>query len=555
MKEKSFSGKEKAAGVILFCANLIAFLTIWLARQYDQVRLDEILFQLKTTSAGVENTLLGSAIFQVGGFSILMTFIEIFSYRVLYGRSALIRQKIKGMVIHKYAAVRTFLKKNVLRICTVLLAAAVLILGGMVDFFDYVNAAATESDFIQEHYKEPSETVLHFPKQKRNLIYIFLESMENTYADPEAGEPITACYIPELKKLAEDNVNFSHTDRLGGAFSYPGTTWTAAAMAAQTSGVMVKVNLAADTYGAGETFLPGATSIGDILEQEGYNQVLLLGSHAEFHGRKTYFTEHGNYRILDTEALKAEHRLDPDYNVWWGAEDAKILSLAKEELQHLAEQDKPFNFTMLTADTHFPDGYHCEKCEDIYENQYANVLACSSRQISEFVSWIQEQSFYKNTTIVISGDHLTMDGKFMDDIEPGYTRTVYNCFINAAVKPAREKNRQFGTFDMFPTTLAALGVKIEGNRLALGTNLFSSEDTLIERDGLEFVNTELQKSSAWMDEQSNLKEVTADIEYRDYDPETHTITMVLSNVTSEQVDSFHVSMHMYGYLVNGKDYV
>ena len=31
--------------------------------------------------------------------------------------------------------------------------------------------------------------------------------------------------------------------------------------------------------------------------------------------------------------------------------------------------------------------------------------------------------------------------------------------------------------------------------------------------------------------------------------------MVLSNVTSEQVDSFHVSMHMYGYLVNGKDYV
>ena len=31
--------------------------------------------------------------------------------------------------------------------------------------------------------------------------------------------------------------------------------------------------------------------------------------------------------------------------------------------------------------------------------------------------------------------------------------------------------------------------------------------------------------------------------------------MVLSNVTSEQVDSFHVSMHMYGYLVNNKDYV
>ena len=130
-----------------------------------------------------------------------------------------------------------------------------------------------------------------------------------------------------------------------------------------------------------------------------------------------------------------------------------------------------------------------------------------------------------------------------------------NMTINAAVEPQRDDYREFATVDNFPTTLAAMGVKIDGNRLGLGTNLFSSEDTLIERDGLEFVNTELQKSSAWMDEQSNLKEVTADIEYRDYDPETHTITMVLSNVTSDQVDSFHVSMHMYGYLVNGKDYV
>ena len=175
--------------------------------------------------------------------------------------------------------------------------------------------------------------------------------------------------------------------------------------------------------------------------------------------------------------------------------------------------------------------------------------------MSEFIRWCQEQPWYENTTIILSGDHPTMNKEFCSSAAFDYQRKCYTAYINAPVEPERDEYREFATVDNFPTTLAAIGAEIEGNRLGLGTNLFSSEDTLIERDGLEFVNTELQKSSDWMDEQSNLKEVSADIEYGDYDPETHTITMTLTNVTSEQVDSFHVSMHMYGYLVNEKDYV
>lgn len=49
--------------------------------------------------------------------------------------------------------------------------------------------------------------------------------------------------------------------------------------------------------------------------------------------------------------------------------------------------------------------------------------------------------------------------------------------------------------DLYPTTLASLGVKIDGDRLALGTNLFSNENTLIEKYGLEYVNNELKKTS------------------------------------------------------------
>ena len=52
---------------------------------------------------------------------------------------------------------------------------------------------------------------------------------------------------------------------------------------------------------------------------------------------------------------------------------------------------------------------------------------------------------------------------------------------------------------MFPTTLASLNVKIKGNKLGLGVNLFSDEKTLVEQFGLEFLNQELLKKSFYYD--------------------------------------------------------
>ena len=51
--------------------------------------------------------------------------------------------------------------------------------------------------------------------------------------------------------------------------------------------------------------------------------------------------------------------------------------------------------------------------------------------------------------------------------------------------------------DMYPTTLAALGIKINGNKLGLGTNLFSGEKTLIETIGEDTLERELVKNSKY----------------------------------------------------------
>ncbi len=60
-----------------------------------------------------------------------------------------------------------------------------------------------------------------------------------------------------------------------------------------------------------------------------------------------------------------------------------------------------------------------------------------------------------------------------------------------------EEEHDYTTLDLFPTTLAALGVKIPGNRLGLGVNLFSKEKTLYERIGKDKLEDELTKKSEY----------------------------------------------------------
>ena len=92
-----------------------------------------------------------------------------------------------------------------------------------------------------------------------------------------------------------------------------------------------------------------------------------------------------------------------------------------------------------------------------------------------------------------------LETDFMKMIPEDYSRRVYNAFINSAAVPVNLMNREFTTMDMFPTTLASLGVTIEGDRLALGTNLFASIPTRTEEVGIEMEEKELQRNSSFWD--------------------------------------------------------
>jgi len=368
----------------------------------------------------------------------------------------------------------------------------------MLSIHEYILNQIYSSKIFEEFYINPKTVNIKFPKNKKNLIYIYVESMETTNVTNENGGLQESSYIPNLEKLALDNINFSNTNKLGGAFQMYNTSWTIAGLIAHTAGVPLKLSVNSNSYQSDSKFLPGIYNLGDILYDNGYNNFFMIGSDADFGRRRNYFESHGNYRIYDYEYAVEKEYIDSDYFVWWGYEDKKLFKYAKEKILKASKYDKPFNFTLLTADTHFTDGYMDDTCEEIFESKYANSIYCSDSKINEFVNWLKKQDFYKDTVIIITGDHLTMQSNFYNNAN-NYDRTIYNTIINSKTKPIQEKNRAFSSFDMFPTTLAALGVEIEGNKLGLGVNLFSKEKTLIEELGYKYFNDELSKKSFYYD--------------------------------------------------------
>ena len=496
-KEKKRRGKGTGKKLFTVLFIVFAFVSVWLALSahwafttWSNLKMEEIIFELTEPLTGTGNNMIEEYISKC-----LLPAVTVAAALIVL--SFLLRKKNW----YKKVTVAGFIGTLVFVFFTGRYAWKELKIG------DWLANRGKSSTYIEDNYVDPSETTLTFPGQKRNLIYIFLESMEKTYADEKNGGGFKENVIPELTQLAEENEDFSgKSKKLNGGYSLSGTTWTVGAMFGQTSGLPLKIPLDTNGMSSQMTFFPGITTLGDILAQNGYHQDLLIGSNATFGGRDTYFTTHGGYNLLDYKYAQENGLIPQGYKVWWGYEDEKLFEFAKQRLTDISGSDQPFNLTMLTVDTHFPDGYVCDLCGDEFgDNQYANVMHCSSKQVVSFIEWCQQQSWYDNTTIVISGDHPTMDADFCDDVDNKYVRKVYTCYINSAVEPTDPtKWRKYTTLDDFPTTLAAMGVKIDGERLGLGTNLFSDTETLSERDGYGNENTELERNSEWMNKMSGI---------------------------------------------------
>lgn len=491
----------KIAGIFIFLALIISSICSWYNLTFG-VKIEELLFTLTSPLDGADISFMKSvfkyciptAVYVIGiVFLIALSKTSFFQNKLLKFRERFEKKK-NANKFYKFSRI-------LIMLCSFgCFFLSLKYVDDSLEISDYLKRKNSATTIYEDYYVDPASINITEKESKKNLIYIYLESMETTYASKKEGGAQETNYIPYLTEMAQENISFSNTEKLGGFHTCTGSGWTMAALLTTTSGVPYSIPVGGNDMDAHMTFAPGLTALGDILKQKGYYQEFVCGSNAWFAGRRMYFEEHGLDETFDYYTAIQEGYIDEDYYVFWGLEDAILYEIAKDELLKISSGNQPFNFTMLTVDTHHVEGYVCNLCEDKYPVQTANVVSCADKQIYNFIEWCKQQEFYEDTVIVITGDHPRMDTSLVENVESS-KRTVYNCIINSGQEVEGSlTNREFTSLDIMPTTLAAMGFEFEGDRLGLGTNLFSDRKTLAEELGIEYLNNELGKYSEYYNE-------------------------------------------------------
>ncbi len=475
------------ASAILFIISYVIFIVTYWTKATFGIGLEEIIFTITSPLDGADSGVVLSAV----GFCLprILAVVALCVGGIILNRKIKLQEKIKK-----------WLKPAISALSVLCIVFSIFYVDFQFGLVDYIKNKMAYTKFYDEYYIDPENVEFKLKNENgeyKNLIYIYIESMETTYSSLENGGSQDICYIPNLSKLANENLSFSDSDKLGGFHSIASTGYTMGALLGSTAGIPYCFPGDGNGMQQFSEFAPGLTTLGDILDGFGYNQEFLCGSDANFAGRRNYFEQHGNYEIFDYYTAIENGYIPEDYFVFWGYEDKYLYEFAKYEALRLAKADEPFNLTILTVDTHHVEGYVCSLCGNKYDTQTKNVVSCADRQINAFINWCKKQDFYDDTVIIITGDHPRMDNEMVENVD-SYDRTIYNCFINCEIDESVEtKNRCFTVLDMFPTTLQALGFEWGSDRLALGTGMFSGGKTLTEKLGYDYVNAELSKRSEY----------------------------------------------------------
>jgi phosphoglycerol transferase len=336
--------------------------------------------------------------------------------------------------------------------------------------FSYA-AAHFDEDRFGKSYRDPASATLK-EMGRRNLVLIYVESLEETYADATLfGSDLLA----PLRTVGGQS--------LPRYLQAPGATWTIAAMVATQCGVPLTVYSEDEVRRDGDqrAFLAGATCLGDILQARGYRNVFLGGAPLSFAGKGTFLRDHGYEERYGKDEWLAGGARPPGSAApemgGWGMFDDALLGRAREQLAALHASGQPFNLTVLTLDSHNPHGYPSPSCRgDVPRDQYVpfeRIVACSSRHLAEFVRFVRDKGYLENTTLVILGDHLAVGNPVDSKLRSVQDRRVFNLFVGA--EPLPKKAEPVLSFDMFPTLLEATGMRAEDGRLGLGRSAWAAE--------------------------------------------------------------------------------
>lgn len=365
-------------------------------------------------------------------------------------------------------------------VCLFLMLAFVII---KLKMFAYVkNLTVAPTNYYQENYVYPTTQNVKFPR-KNNLIIIHMESIEKTYFNRKIFKEDL---LPHLKQMSSEYMSFS------GNRQVLGSEWTTGGIFSGYCGIPLKTVIAINEYGRLKSFFSNVTCLTDLLKENGYRTYYMQGGDIKFAGKNSFMSQHGVDDIYGADRFYQRADFNKTQKGAWGVNDHALFGFVKEKLLEIAKDKSPFYLGILTVDTHHPDGFqdpvYCSQYK--YDIKLKNVLACTDQMLYDFVEWLKTQNFFKNTTIILIGDHYAMPNDLKASLAQEPNREVVNIFINP-VKKTNNLNRTFCMIDFMPTIIESMGGVVEGGRLGLGTSLFCGKKTLMEEQGYDLFNASI----------------------------------------------------------------
>lgn len=340
-------------------------------------------------------------------------------------------------------------------------------------------------EYIQQHYAKPNPEYFGMAKG-RNVIYIHLESFQQFLIDYKLKVDDKEYEVtPFLNSLYHSKETFAFSN----VFNQVKAGKTSDAETMIETGLF-GLNQGSFMVNYGGTNTQQAAPF--ILSKNGYNSSAVFhGNAGSFWNRNTAYKQWGYNYFFDASYFTKQNSSN---SFQYGLNDKYML---KDSIKYLERLQQPFYTKFITVSNHYPYttslsgddlGFPLAKTQDETINGYFATANYLDSSIKAFFDYLKESGLYKNSIIVLYGDHYGISNSRNPDLAPllGKNSETWSSYDNAMLQrvpymvviPGMDKggiiNTYGGEIDMLPTLEHLLG--IESNKfLQVGQDMLSPE--------------------------------------------------------------------------------
>lgn len=344
-------------------------------------------------------------------------------------------------------------------------------------------------EYIQQHYAKPNPEYFGMAKG-RNVIYIHLESFQQFLIDYKLNVNDKEYEVtPFLNSLYHSNETFAFSN----VFNQVKAGKTSDAETMIETGLF-GLNQGSFMVNYGGTNTQQAAPF--ILFKNGYNSSAVFhGNAGSFWNRNTAYKQWGYNYFFDASYFTKQNSSN---SFQYGLNDKYML---RDSIKYLERLQQPFYTKFITVSNHYPYttslsgddlGFPLAKTQDETINGYFATANYLDSSIKAFFDYLKESGLYKNSIIVLYGDHYGISNSRNPSLAPLLDKNseTWSSYDNAmlqrvpymVVVPGMDKGRIIDTYggeiDMLPTLEHLLGIDSQ-KFLQVGQDMLSPDHNQI----------------------------------------------------------------------------